>query len=203
MRHLTSDDFVAFAEGSLGADRAAHLATCDRCRVEARALASTLGRVREIEVPEPSPLFWDHFSARVRDAVEGEGLDSRKPAAWLTGRAGIGLIPVAAALVLVVALTLVRAPVMAPGSAGDVPLDLVAALPGPPPGPAALDADDASAEWMFVANLAEESSLDDVMQAGFEVGPGTTDSVVPRLSTDERRELVRLLETELGQRTKS
>ena len=30
------------------------------------------GGVAEVEVPEPSPLFWDHLSARVRDAVAAE-----------------------------------------------------------------------------------------------------------------------------------
>ena len=31
----------------------------------------------EVDGPEPSPLFWDHFSARVRDAVAAEAVRRR------------------------------------------------------------------------------------------------------------------------------
>ena len=40
----------------------------------------------QAEVPEPSPLFWDHFSARVRDAVAAEGAPRR---AALFGWSGV------------------------------------------------------------------------------------------------------------------
>ena len=33
------------------------------------ALTSLLSRAKTVDVPEPSPLFWDHFSSRVRAAI--------------------------------------------------------------------------------------------------------------------------------------
>ena len=69
-RHLTSAEFVDLADGVRDDASAPHLAECDRCRRRARGSARDDGRCRRrLDVPEPSPLFWDHLSARVREAV--------------------------------------------------------------------------------------------------------------------------------------
>ena len=82
--HLRPDEFVDAMDGALAAARGSHLETapsaapsCEspgRCGVKRAASTNDL---------EPSPLFWDHFSARVREAG-----DAREPARqpwWRTG----------------------------------------------------------------------------------------------------------------------
>src|SRR5258706_4751839 len=49
-----------------------------------------IAALREVEVPEPSPMFWDHLSQRVHDAVAAEpvpspGWTSRLNFAWAGG----------------------------------------------------------------------------------------------------------------------
>src|SRR5262245_49230164 len=68
-------DVVEGAASDARGDNVPHLASCDRCRDQLAALraARTLAAEKEVvEVPEPSPAFWDHFSARVREAVANE-----------------------------------------------------------------------------------------------------------------------------------
>src|SRR5262249_53912350 len=67
-------EIVEHVEGisDADADKLAHLASCDRCRDQFADLRATRAIVSDVEVPEPSPLFWDHFSARVREAVAAE-----------------------------------------------------------------------------------------------------------------------------------
>jgi hypothetical protein len=88
----------------------------------------------DVAVPEPSPLFWDHFSARVREAVAAEGLP-RRPL-WSWPRLAM---PVAAAamagVILAVALstgpeTRPDVPAVAP-TASTAPVDLLSD-PQPP-----------------------------------------------------------------------
>ncbi len=72
MTHLTADELVDAVEGTLDAGRRAHLSACEACETEVRKLSAILREAREIDVPEPSPLFWRHFSARVHAAIQGE-----------------------------------------------------------------------------------------------------------------------------------
>jgi hypothetical protein len=115
-RHLSGDEQLAALEGSLDTTRVAHLQDCTVCRGDVDALAGVLKDVRsDAAVPEPSPLFWDHFSARVRRAVAAE------PAApprdwWRTAWAPVAGLLTVAAVALVVIL---RAPSGAPSVAQD------------------------------------------------------------------------------------
>src|SRR5438128_377674 len=73
MSHLSPSEFVDHAEGTLDAARAGHLDTCDRCQSQASSVGDALRAAAAGDpVPEPSPLFWDHLSARVREAVAAE-----------------------------------------------------------------------------------------------------------------------------------
>jgi hypothetical protein len=82
--HLSPEEWVAAADGTLESSREAHASDCAACRLEIARVREMLGRVAEAEVPEPSPLFWDHFSMRVRLATRHEPV--RRPgsaaAAW-------------------------------------------------------------------------------------------------------------------------
>src|SRR5262245_1608186 len=75
MQHLSGDALVDLVEGLVSEADVPHLASCDRCRDQLAGLRAmrTLAAEKEVvDVPEPSPLFWDHFSARVREAVASE-----------------------------------------------------------------------------------------------------------------------------------
>ena len=73
MTHLTPDELLDVIEQSPVADRyREHLDSCEQCRTEAAALSAVLGTTRRVDIPEPSPLFWDQFSRRVHEAIAVE-----------------------------------------------------------------------------------------------------------------------------------
>jgi len=106
MTHLNADEFIDAMEGLLPADRQAHLAACEACRQQLAELASALGDARQVSIPEPSPLFWQHFSQRVRVAIDAEparGLD------WpMLGWLRFAVLPALAVLVMVLVFALPR-----------------------------------------------------------------------------------------------
>lgn len=67
--HLSPEDFVAALERTPDGPAAAHLESCITCRDALASLRASWHEVADAEVPEPSPLFWDHFAARVRGAT--------------------------------------------------------------------------------------------------------------------------------------
>ena len=59
-----------------------------------------ISKLREADVPEPSPLFWEHLSQRVHDAVAAEPVPSRSWAgrinfAWAGGIVAIAMVVLA------------------------------------------------------------------------------------------------------------
>jgi hypothetical protein len=72
MSHLSRDERLLALEAALEPARQAHLVSCPACRSDVDALRGVLARVRAVDVPEPSPLFWDHLAARVGDAIARE-----------------------------------------------------------------------------------------------------------------------------------
>ena len=72
MSHLSRDERLLALDGALEAVRAQHLAGCPACRTDVETLGGVLARVRAVDVPEPSPLFWDHLAARVGEAIARE-----------------------------------------------------------------------------------------------------------------------------------
>ena len=102
MTHLTPDELIDAMEGCSAADRQAHLATCDECRAQLADLSSVLSEAKQASVPEPSPLFWQHFSQRVRTAI-----DRGRHRAAATGRRGCAgrcLLPLGAVAMIILAL---------------------------------------------------------------------------------------------------
>ena len=59
--HVKPDELVDIAEGTRAESSAPHLATCDDCRRQLADVRTMMSAAAEVEVPEPSPLFWDHF----------------------------------------------------------------------------------------------------------------------------------------------
>ena len=204
MTHLTADELIDAMEGVLEAPSQAHLDSCEQCRRELAGLSSVLGEARAVDLPEPAPHFWQHFSRRVRTAIDAEALPSSGWPAWLrTGAPGAAaalgwrwpvLVPLGAVAVLLIAIGL-RTP---------APIE-------PPSSPAAANnavtatADDlalADDRWVLVADIVGEIDWDTASAAGLVVEPGAAERAAFELSPDEQRELTRLLRAEL-QRGKS
>lgn len=191
MSHLSADQLVDIAEGARPESSAPHLQACVACRRQLADLCAMMSAVAEVAVPEPSPLFWDHLSSRVHDAVEAE----REAAA--SGLAGWSWVwrplvwmPGIAALALTVAVW---------SQMGGRP------APGVPPAPSTEVAEPAEAfnladdpSLSLVADLAAELDWDAAAEAGLTTHVGVDDDVVLSLSDGERRELHLLLRTELG-----
>jgi hypothetical protein len=114
MSHLTADELVDAAEGTLSPARLAHVSECQICRGEAERLGMALRAATEADIPEPSPLFWQQLSARVHHAIAAEDATPLPWApAWLRWRV---LAPIAALALIVIALAaaVARGPAVGP-----------------------------------------------------------------------------------------
>jgi hypothetical protein len=70
IRHLTPEEVTSAVDGVLSGAPLAHAQTCVRCGEQVQSLRATLALLqRADDGAEPSPLFWDHFSVRVRAAT--------------------------------------------------------------------------------------------------------------------------------------
>lgn len=186
--HLTSDELVDAVEGTLADHRTAHLAGCDACTREVASLAAVLREASDLEMPEPSPLFWERLSDRVRTAIAAEPAPGGGVASWL------------------------RWPVLAPiGALALVVLALVVAVPVPTIGPepqAAVVEDPVAgvtlsdSGWSLVTEMVGELDWETASAAGLTVAPGDAERAVLELSLQEQQELRRLLTAEL-ERAKS
>ena len=195
MSHLSPSEFVDLSDGTLPAARAAHVNGCASCRAQAEIVRDAL-RLTDASapVPEPSPLFWDQLSARVREAVAEPSPRSR----FGFGLGFGGLQPIAAALVLAV---LLFAPMFVARDARQRSASSAARAPMPAAAPdqsaePPLDPSHA-AEWAVLAAAAADLQLDEARDAGMVVPAAAVDRAVTQLTRDELSELGRLLQSEL------
>ena len=201
-RHLRDTEFVDCAEGTLPASRAAHLETCAACRAQAEEVAAALREASAVEMPEPSPLFWDHFSARVHEQVAHETPDR---AGWWTAAAVRSLMPLLAVLALVLAVFIApmlsrliltrRSPANGELASSHVTQDTATAaadmdLPAP------VDAQNAEV-WSVLTAAASDVGVDEAHAAGMGARVGAVDHEVTHLNQAELRELGRLLQAEM------
>src|SRR5262245_35327292 len=84
--HLSDIELMEAAEpldetgSGLPPARRRHLDQCEACRASLAAWRdTTMALAAGRDVPEPSPLFWDHFSDRVRMATASEPI---REATW-------------------------------------------------------------------------------------------------------------------------
>ena len=195
MKHLTPDQLVDVAEGSANERAFPHLGSCEACRAQLADLRAVMSRIADVEdVPEPSPLFWDHLSARVRDAVASEPAPRRL--AWFAPKILVPLTVATAALALVAALVWttgtgsVAVPVPAPAVADRrIPTEAVEGTAMLPPDDPALD---------IVADLGNDLDWDQIHDTGIVKHSGLVDRAVSQLSADERAELGKMLKQELA-----
>src|SRR5262249_53958131 len=86
MGHLRPDQFSDCSEGVETESARSHLLSCSACRAQVEVLRAAVAAARNVDVPEPSPLFWDRFSTRVHEAVQAEATRSTKRTWWVPGR---------------------------------------------------------------------------------------------------------------------
>jgi len=190
--HLTPEQLVDIAEGTQPQalalnDVEGHLASCEACRRQLADLRSMMAAVAEDEVPEPSPLFWDHFSARVNDAVAAE------PRGWDWSWARLRMpIALAASAVLVIAVLGVR--LIAPHESVAPPSSVVF-VAEPPPASAGetLATEVTDPSLALVADLTEDIGWDEARDAGL-APRGSAEYAVTHLSEGELRQLRDLLQ---------
>lgn len=192
MTHLDESQFVDLIDGVLPPARAEHVDECDACRARLAALRAALEAARSDERREPSPLFWDHFAARVSEAVRHEQPLPAAPgwSAWLRSPATAWATCASMAVLLMVG-ALWRATLHAP---------VFPTVSAPAAAPAmAPIADDVEADraWAVVRTAAGDLAWDDVAAAGITAHPGAAEGVALELTADERTELARLLATEM------
>jgi hypothetical protein len=204
MKHLTEIECVDLLEDAsrLSQDRRRHAETCEACRLQAGTLRTVLAQAAADELPEPSPLYWDHFSARVSAAVRAEpSAPASKPwAEWIRGP----LAPwaAAAAMAILIMMTVVwRATLHAPdGRVGVLPAAVGApeiVAPGQMAAVIEKDNLDADEAWAVVRSAAEGLAWEDAQAAGISVHPDSVEGIMLELSAEERAELARLLDTEM------
>jgi hypothetical protein len=192
--HLTSEELVDIAEGTRSEASAPHLTGCDPCRAQLTDLRAMMSAAADVDVPEPSPLFWDHLSSRVSAAIAAETpgtqlAPSRELFRTLFGSRTVQVAVALAASVLIVMLVngrpTVPAVVEAPGLT-------IADAVADPLGVAADDDDSLT----LVASLTDGQDLETVREAGL-APRGSAEHAVTHMSDGELRELRRLLKEEL------
>jgi hypothetical protein len=191
--HLEKTEFIDFLDGTLIAERREHVDSCDACRRTAEELSLALASSEAGDVPEPSPLFWDQFSDRVRMAIKNEP----PPHSAFRQFFAIPHLRIAAAAVAVVILMTVV--VWRAGTPRPQPRSTDSAASADLAMTDDFDSDDGidldtDEAWTLVRVMAEDVAADDMSDEGMSGRPGSADSLALRLNERERQELARLLE---------
>ncbi len=190
MAHLNETQLLDALDGRIDPVAAVHVASCEVCsgRVsELRSVLQTIEAADQDTVPEPSPLFWEQFPARVSRAIDA----TPDAAGWFSVWRWWGSVATAAVVILILVLPLRReAAAPAPGvPGGNAPLvastELVSITPEN------LDDDEA---WAMVRAVAEATDYDEVQESGLSPRAGSLERAAMELSEDERAELARLIE---------
>ena len=193
MRHLTARELVDLAEDERLERSVPHLALCDHCRRKITDLRAAIARAAKAEVPEPSPLFWEHFSSRVREAIAFEGAPGRRVSLEGWSRFAAPLSIGALAVVVIAAALTARINYRPPTDT------LLSSAASSGTGGALVDPailpDDPSLD--LVADLSSEIDWDVAGEVGLTTREGAVDKAVMQLTDGERVELQRLLEQEL------
>ena len=186
MSHLTPAEIVDALDGTLPAARQTHARECATCARDVVALGRLLAETRRVEMPEPSPLFWDRFSDRVRAAIAAEPVEQPRRAwfAWPI------LAPIASLALVLIAL----------GAA--ISRDRIAIAPAAGRTAAVATVEDAThdatieAVWALASDLLNVDA--NVPESEIAIAPGSAERAVAYLSSDEQLELMRLIQEELG-----
>jgi hypothetical protein len=185
MTHLTPDELLDAMEGLLAAGRRPHLETCDHCRRELAAVSSTLSETQSVDVPDPSPLFWQHFSERVRTSIDAEPV---RAGGWAGGLRWQVLAPLGGLALIVMALVFampVRDDRSPDGAVSGTEVSL------------------SDESWVLVVDMVGDVDWDTANAAGVVPRPGAVEQALLELTLQEQQELTRLLRAELQRAKKS
>lgn len=133
------------------------------------------------DVPEPSPLFWNHLSARVRDAVAVEPIRRT----WWTSHwrpvvSAVGALSFVAFMILRTSAPAAPAAPATPGAP-----DLIADV-------------EVREMWRLIEVAAPPIEMQSVQDAGLMPTQYATDQAIQSLTPAQRDALVRLLRREMG-----
>ena len=192
MPHLSSESLLDLAERSVpDHEWPAHLTECVTCQQQLVELRAVLNTVAAVKVPDPSPLFWEHLSNHVREAVAAEAAPRRFSLnIWHWWRVAL---PAAAVVVALMAVAITFRPASGPSGAQDQ--DAVRTAQASPD--EALSSSE-TVSWTLMSEIAAGVDWDTVVEAGLVPAAGDVDRALYDLSADERRELHRLLTEELA-----
>lgn len=195
MKHLSPAEFTDLLDGSLPAERAAHVDACGECSQRHVALRDAFETAASVEALEPSPLFWDHLTARVSAGIDAEASGPAQPP-WFfrVARTPAGGWGIAASIALLLMAASFWQAARTAGDRGVPPASPGVETAERTPVDASLEADEA---WAVVRSAAADLGWEDTQAAGISARPGSADRVLQELTGAERAELARLLEEEL------
>lgn len=183
-RHLTSEQFIDALERVLPTECQAHLATCTACASELADMRFLMSDVVAAgQVPEPSPLFWDHLSARVRGAVQA----APAPLGWWQAMRRPLVLAGSVMAVLAVVVLLRGRPTDVPTGAESSASRNEAAVSG-----------ESDVAWAMISAMAPSIPEDDAREAGLTPGRAVTDAAIESLTQSQRQALMKLLRAEMG-----
>ena len=146
-----------------------------------------VGLLREVDVPEPSPLFWDHLSQRVRTAVASEPVPQSR---WALNWIWLGGIAATLAVLMIAFSVTVHRSASSGGSIA-VPHDAVEATNAIAPQLPPIEDD------LSLAVVGEVAAQMDWADTGLSVTPEAAERAFSQLSQDEQRAAIELLEQEI------
>ena len=196
MNHLSRSELIDLLDGQLAAERAQHADRCADCRNQADGLRSALSIVETQTIPEPSPLFWDHLSARIGEAIDREPL----PQSWwvrFVPDARLRVTLATTALVCIAALAGYGGWTWRSMSTPAAPRIAHSEATPPSVHPDAFHETVPGDAWDVIAAAAEELEVEEAHAIGIAPRPGPVERVTLDLTPEERFELVRLIEDEM------
>jgi hypothetical protein len=204
MKHLTDLELLALleypsADNGVSAVRIDHLQSCDSCRQVLGDLREARDRAADVRLPEPSPLFWEHFSKRVREGIRNTEISRpRSYSTWLhTPRFKWAFS--GALIVVLFGAVAWQANVRGPGSEDMSPIGLPRIAVSNSMS-SAVDADAIDLEsdeaWALVRTVADDLEWDEAVTASLAARPGWAERAALDLTLEERAELLRLLQAE-------
>jgi hypothetical protein len=183
MTHLTPQQFIDAIDGVLSPVHAGHLEACEPCRQEIAALRSLTSDVRAVVAPEPSPLFWDHLSERVRVATSAEPVPA---GAWWHG-VWNPVMTIGLALAVMAIMFVVRAGPVRPSPLPPVTVEALGSI-----------ADDSvSRPPDFVVDVAASLPMEDLREVARPT-PDATAALMDQLTPTQRAEFVRLVKARMN-----
>jgi hypothetical protein len=184
-KHLRSQEIVDALDGALSADRLEHLETCESCKAELSSLASLMSDVRGTgDVPDPSPLFWEHLTNRVREATVAEPVPRLAPW-WRTSWQPLLAVATCAIVATVVFWWTSPHPSHAvPAQTAVEWIDDGLAIPDDDPAVA------------FMAEAASDLTWEEARGVNLTPRRVAVDTAIERMTAAQRAELVRLIREE-------